>query len=105
MKQPLHDVSSESMIQAIEQNAQELLLELGRLGGGEERNELDMQWIIGGSPIDYHNCVVRANLADEQVDEAIESVKSKLQARNVPGTWHIGPSTRPFDLGKRLVEH
>lgn len=47
---------------AIEANLAELLLALGRAGGAEERDEPSIQWVIGGSPIDYHNCVVRADL-------------------------------------------
>lgn len=105
MKQPLHDVSKQALIHAIEENTQKFLLELGRTGDGEERDEEEIQWIIGGSPIDYHNCVVRAEMAEEKVDQTIESVKQRLQAHHMPGTWHIGPSTRPLDLGKRLVEH
>src|SRR5207302_8703333 len=27
------------------------------------------------------------------------------RARGVPGTWHVGPSMRPPDLGRRLVRH
>src|SRR5437879_5326608 len=93
------------MIQAIEENTREFLLELWRTGGGEERDEPEIQWIIGGSPVGYHNCIVRATIAEERVDETIETVKQRLQAHRVPGTWHIGPSTRPLDLGKRLLEH
>lgn len=104
MKQPLQDVSEQSLIRAIEENVQEFLLELGRLGGGEERDEPGIQWIIGGSPIDYHNCVVRANLVQGQIDETVETLKQQLQAHQVPGTWHIGPSTRPLNLGKLLME-
>lgn len=105
MQQPPNNISREALIQAIEENTREFLLQLGRAGGGEERDETEIQWIIGGSPIDYHNCVVRAEIADEQVDETIETIKQRLQAHHVPGTWHLGPSTRPLDLCEHLVRH
>jgi hypothetical protein len=56
MNKILHDLSEPSLIHAIEANSREFLLTLGRLGGGEERNEPEMKsdhW--GGAPISYHN--------------------------------------------------
>lgn len=88
---------------AIERNAADLLMEMGRLGGGEQVDEPDLRWSIGGSPIDYHNCVVHADLSPEAADRAIQTSVERLRARGVPGTWHVGPSMRPLDLGKRLL--
>jgi GNAT superfamily N-acetyltransferase len=105
MIQPLTDISPEPLICAIEENTAEFLLALGRAAGSEERDDPSIQWTIGGSPIDYHNCVVRANLAPETADQAIQEVLARLLAYNVPGTWHLGPSMRPADLGARLLAH
>jgi len=91
--------------QAIEENGAEFLLALGRAGGGEERAEPHIQWVIGGSPIDYHNAVVRANLTPKQADALIAESITRLRAHGVPGTWHVGPSMRPADLGARLIAH
>jgi len=101
----LHDLSEPSLIHAIEANSREFLLTLGRLGGGEERNEPAIQWIIGGAPISYHNCIVRADLTSDTVDEVIHVSLQLLRAHNVPGSWHVGPSMRPTDLGKHLLAH
>src|SRR6476660_6827687 len=82
---------------AVEENAAEFLLALGRAGGGEERAEPQIQWVIGGSPIDYHNAVVRAELAVEQTDEAIVAllVGYKPMACREPGM--LGhPCARPI---------
>jgi GNAT superfamily N-acetyltransferase len=98
-------------VAAIEANAAEFLLALGRAGGGQERNEPHIHWIIGGGsaavpcPIAYHNAVVRADLAPEQADEEIERFTARLRAAGVPGSWHVGPSTRPADLRERLRAH
>jgi GNAT superfamily N-acetyltransferase len=105
MYPPLTDMASEPVIRAIEENAAEFLLALGRAAGSEERNDSSIQWTIGGSPIDYHNCVVRANLTPETADQAIQAVIERLQAYNVPGSWHLGPAMRPADLGARLLAH
>lgn len=105
MSQRFQDLSASSLAHAIEANTGEFLLALGRFGGGEERNEPAIQWSIGGAPIAYHNCVVHAHLTAERVDEAIIASIQRLQAHNVPGSWHVGPSMRPLDLGERLLAH
>jgi GNAT superfamily N-acetyltransferase len=88
---------------AIEHNAAELLMEMGRLGGGEQVDEPGLRWSIGGSPIDYHNCVVHADLSPAAADRAIQASLERLRALGLPGTWHVGPSMRPLDLGRRLL--
>jgi ribosomal protein S18 acetylase RimI-like enzyme len=98
-------VSSEKMpdiARAVEDNEAEFLLALGRAGGGEERRDDQVHWIIGGSPIAYHNCVVRATLSPEEADEAVAASRELMTAKGVPGSWHVGPSMRPTDLGDRL---
>ncbi len=105
MRQVLQDVSAAAMVEAIEGNTREFLLELGLAGGGEEQDDAELHWIIGGSPIDYHNCVVRAALTPETADQAIAASVELMRARGVPGTWHVGPSMQPDDLGQRLERH
>jgi GNAT superfamily N-acetyltransferase len=97
----------EAVVRAIEGNAAELLLAMGRAGGGEERQEAHIHWIIGGSPIDYHNAVVHTDLSktDLPADVIIESVIGEFRARNVPGSWHLGSAMKDSDFGKQLVEH
>jgi GNAT superfamily N-acetyltransferase len=96
---------SETMVDAIETNVAEAMLALGRAGNGEERDEPTIHWTIGGSPINYHNCVVRANLAPETADQAILASVAACQRHGVPGSWHVGPAMRPLDLGQRLARH
>jgi len=67
----LQGTSIPAMVHAIEENTIESLLALGRAGGGEERDDPRIHWIIGGSPLAYHNGVVRANLSAADPDEAI----------------------------------
>jgi len=61
--------------------------------------------VIGNSPIDYHNCVVRADLSPEETDDVILESLERFRARGVPGSWHVGPSMRPPDLGERLLAY
>lgn len=77
------------VVRAIEDNAAELLMAMGAAGGGSQRVDERAEWTIGGSPIDYHNAVVRAS----DVGVVAESL-AELKKHGVPGTWHAGPSMR-----------
>ncbi len=90
---------------AIEENGAEFLVALGRAAGAEERDDELVRWVIGNSPIDYHNCVVYAALKPEEADAEIEASLQRMRAHGVPASWHVGPSMRPSDLGERLVAH
>ncbi|TCC42229.1 GNAT family N-acetyltransferase [Kribbella speibonae] len=75
------------IVRAIEDNAAELLMAMGAAGGGSQRVDDRAEWTIGGSPIDYHNAVVRASAA-----EVVAESLAELKKHDVPGTWHVGPS-------------
>jgi ribosomal protein S18 acetylase RimI-like enzyme len=87
--------------EALEAHRRLVLLDMARTPQAEERNDDQVHWVLGGSPAGFFNCVVRANLLD---DAPIEAFQARLRARGVPGTWHFGPSMRPLDLPRRLLE-
>jgi GNAT superfamily N-acetyltransferase len=99
----LTDIGLDTLIRAIEENTAVFLLALGRAGGAEERDDADITWTIGGSSLSYYNAVVRANLMPETADTAILASRERMAAHGVPGSWHVGPSMRPDDLGQRLI--
>ena len=90
---------------AIEENGEELLVALGRAAGAEERDDGRVRWVIGDIPIDYHNCVVHANLSPGEADGVILESLERFRAHGAPGSWHVGPSMRPTDMGERLLAH
>jgi GNAT superfamily N-acetyltransferase len=90
---------------AIEENGAEFLMAFGRAAGGEVRDDGRVRWAIGNSPIDYFNCVIYADLAGKEADREITASIERMQAHDVPGSWHVGPSMRPTDLGECLVAH
>jgi hypothetical protein len=49
--------------------------------------------------------VVAANLSPEEAASAIEASLDRMRTLGVPGSWHVGPSTRPTDPGVRLLAH
>jgi len=98
------DLAATALAAAIEENGAEFLLAMGRAGGGEERNDA-IRWIIGGSPIGYHNAVVAARLDADNANAEIAASIARLHAHGVPGSWHVGPGMTPADLDQRLVDH
>ena len=90
------------LARSIEANDAEFLMALGAAGGGEVRDDERLRWVIGGSPVDYHNCVAHAELDADDVDRVVDEVLGRFRAYGVPGTWHVGPTSRPADIGARL---
>lgn len=97
-------MSEDDVIAAIERNGAEFLLAVGRAGGGAEHADA-VHWIIGGSPIDYNNAIVAADLETGAADAAIIASREEMRVRGVPGTWHVGPSMTPPHLRERLLAH
>lgn len=100
---PAIDGSPGALTRAIEGNLAELLLAMGAAGGGRQRSADGVRWTIGGSPLDYHNAVVACSVDDGAADQVIAESLQELKDHGVPGSWHVGPSMRPLDLGDRLL--
>jgi ribosomal protein S18 acetylase RimI-like enzyme len=93
-----------SMFDAIDDNVSQFLVEMGRAGGGLQRHDDEVTWTVGGSPIDYHNAVVRcaAHDADRAAVLARQFLQN-LQARGIPGSWHLHPGMTPPNLADVLL--
>jgi ribosomal protein S18 acetylase RimI-like enzyme len=87
----------------VEANVRAFLLEMGRAGGGLERDDGEITWTVGGSPIGYHNAVVACRAAPRQVGALVEAWAAELDRRRLPGSWHLSPSMAPDDLEGRLL--
>jgi ribosomal protein S18 acetylase RimI-like enzyme len=87
----------------IASNVSTFLLTMGRIGGGRERDEQEITWTIGGSPIGYHNAVVHCDASEDRAEDLVEQWRDELRARALPGSWHLTPGMRPTTL-PRLLE-
>ena len=72
----------------IETNFVEFLLSMGRAGGAVERLDDEIAWTIGGSPIGYHNAVVRCTASEGRSGFLVEEWRDALRQRSLPGSWH-----------------
>jgi ribosomal protein S18 acetylase RimI-like enzyme len=95
---------AEDLAALIESNVAEFLLIMGKIGGGRERADDEITWTVGGSPIGYHNAVVRCGASQTRGRALVEEWRTELRARSLPGSWHLSPTMRPNDLGEYLTE-
>lgn len=61
-------------------------------------------WTATDVPFPLFNSVTRAVFEEEPsaLDAQVAATLAPFRARNVPMLWHVGPSTRPRDLGAAL---
>ena len=105
MSEILNDLSEEVLTWAVEANLFESMLTLQLWPRVEFHDDSELIWSITDIPFFMFNNVLRARLAPEAVEPAIQAAILRSQSHQVPICWYVGPSTRPTDLGARLEEH
>src|SRR2546423_5148369 len=95
---------SDDLVSLIESNVADFLLAMGKIGGGGERADDEITWTVGGSPIGYHNAVVRCGASPTRGRALVEEWRTELRARSLPGSWHLSPTMRPNELAEYLTE-
>jgi ribosomal protein S18 acetylase RimI-like enzyme len=103
MTEILRDLSKSALIEAIEANLFEMWRLAPHLSAAEVHDGTDLLWCLTDIPFPLFNSVLRARLEAEEADRAIEAAVSRCRSRGVPMLWWAGPTTRPTDLGARLV--
>jgi len=101
----LADFSASTLAKAIEANQHAYLMDLHRSPLVRIHQEPELMWFLTGDPLPGFNRVVHARFEANGVDARIGAALAPFKGRNLPMQWHIGPSTRPFDLGERLVAY
>ena len=103
MSEILKDSSTPRLIAAIEANLFELLAGWGRSPLGELHDGPDMMRYVTGIPHPLFNGVFRARFDQGGIDPGIDETLRYFRFRQLPMTWWFTPSTRPSDLGERLI--
>jgi GNAT superfamily N-acetyltransferase len=103
MNHILTDFSPHALANAIEANQIGFYADLGRSSLIELKDDPEVLWFLTGLPFARFNCVLRARFAGHDVGAKVDAALAPFEARRVPMMWHTGPSTRPADLGQRLV--
>jgi len=106
MESILVDISSPSRVaQAIEDNTVAYWASHCGPAGVEMRRQADRLWIRSGQSCTITNCIMWTDFPTEEADRRIEEVLDLFRPQRLPLIWWIGPSTRPADLGARLLAH
>jgi len=101
----LQDLSPPALVKAIEENWYEVFRLFRCWPQAEVYDGPDLLWTITDVPFAMFNHVLRTQLEPEAVDAAVEAAITRCRSRNVPLRWHIGPTTRPANLGEVLQAH
>jgi GNAT superfamily N-acetyltransferase len=105
MNDRLHDISTPALIRTIEENRFEVFGLFRHWPRVEFYDDPEMLITITDIPNSVFNNVFRAQLTPENADAVIETVIARCRSRNVPLTWHVGPRTKPANLGQYLEAH
>src|SRR5215471_19249804 len=97
----LEDLSTSSLLKAMEENVKEAWIRLAHGLGAAVHDEPQVLWFLSGLPFHLANGIVRTSLPSNMVEKKIK----EFAAHHIPVTWLIGPSTQPADLGSRLEQH
>jgi GNAT superfamily N-acetyltransferase len=101
----LTDFSASRLARAIEANQIGSLADLSRSPQMTLHQDPELTWLVSTHARRGFNRVLRAQFEADGIDAKIEATLARFKSRNVPLHWHIGPTTRPADLGRRLVSH
>lgn len=108
MSDVLTDLSPPALVAAIEANTISYYRNYRGFAPTQIHDDPDLLWLSTGLPVAEFNGVLRADLHDlppAAADARIAAVLTQFSQRNLPLLWHIGPSTRPAELGQRLLAH
>lgn len=95
-----HDLAS--TVTAVEANLFSFFQQLKGWRRVEVHDDEACCWTISDLPYPLFNSVMRARLAESDVDHAIDARMQSCRDRDVPMLWWTGPSTQPANLGERL---
>lgn len=105
MNDILQDLSTPSLISAIEGNLFAVISAFRKWPRVEVHDEAEIIWSMTDIPFPLFNSIMRARLLPERIDAVIQPIITQAESRNVPLLWWTGPTTQPADLGSHLERH
>ena len=96
--------SDDAAAAALDANFAELLAWYGSAPGGEVRRDPDLLLTSSGVSFRSINAAALANLAPSDASRRITEAVAWLRNRTDRWRWLVGSSSRPLDLGERLLQ-
>ena len=93
------------LLATVERNGFALVAAFSAWDGADVHDGPDTLHVLTDVPDPAFNMVVRAELSDDNADEAIAAVQAAAAARGVPLVWLVGPASKPLGLGPALARH
>jgi GNAT superfamily N-acetyltransferase len=104
MDELLTDATDEQLALAVEANGVECCLSWARWPRMERLDNEFLTTTMTDVPFPFFNNVFYPRIPDGEIDAVIDSVVDDARKRNVPMFWWTGPTTKPEDLGERLLQ-
>ncbi|HLG62883.1 MAG TPA: hypothetical protein VKY19_13160 [Ktedonosporobacter sp.] len=102
----LQDLSPSLVSQALEANDLAFWIQLFRhFPGTTVHDDPGMLWVETGIRHDVFNRVLHTNLEPALLHATLDRVLGSFQERRLPFLYHLGPTSRPANLGAILQEH
>ena len=98
-------LSTDDIIEAIEKNQHAYLADYGRCTLIDLHQTEEMLWFISKMPQSRFNRIIHARFDEQDAIYKIRETIKHFESQNIPLLWHTGPSSRPTDLNKLLVEN
>ena len=92
-------------VRAVEANLWAVHLDFARIPGAEVHDDPELLWFTAPSKSPWLNGASRAEIDPASADAMIERVIARLHGLGRNLMWHVGPSSTPSDLVRRLEGH
>jgi len=103
MTDPLTNATDRQLAEAIEDNGVDGCLNWARWPGMERHDDEHLKWTMTDVPFPFFNNAFLPNMGEQEVESTVGGVLDIACERNVPMFFWTGPTTRPVDYGKRLI--
>ncbi len=104
MNDILTDLSPARLSRSIEENLYSWIPVMGAIWEARSDDPQGVKRSLSPVKFPLFNSVMDTHLDAENVEQAIQRVKSDAETRNVAALWWVGPSTQPADMGQRLTD-
>jgi ribosomal protein S18 acetylase RimI-like enzyme len=101
----IEDISSATLLTALESNMSEFWSAYGRGKDSTLHSTPGVVWFYTGIQVPLFNGVVSAKMKHEEVKPTVDSLQDRINERGAPALWWLGPQSTPENLGALLEQH
>jgi GNAT superfamily N-acetyltransferase len=99
---PARGIDGPEISDALERNQWEFIRGFAAVPGVEVVDDARSLRVATGVPSPLFNPVLRATIADEEMDGLIEEARDWYRRRRLPWSWYVGPASGPANVAGEL---